>query len=435
MFPLLRIPVLGVRTLRNNFVRPLATRLRAFAGKYAESAKRYLDPDGTKFVTLYPDGPVQGHALVAHLVDGVMAGLETPLIRTHNHYGEARLIAECLLDRGYAVDFISYRNRWFTPKKRYDLFIGARTYFDRLADRLNSDCLKIVHLDTAHWLSNNHAALVRLQDVRRRRGVALTSYTPIEDNRGIETADYATLLGNELTYETYAFSQKSVFQIPNPATVIYPWDPDKDFDACRRRFLWLGSTGFVQKGLDLVLEAFARMPEMHLTVCGPIDRDPHFSRAYHRELYELPNIDTVGWIDVTGQEFSNLSRRTLAHVYPSSAEGCCGSVVNCMHAGLIPVATRTAGVDILPSFGQYIMGTNVEAVERAVRHIAGLPADTLAEMARMSWQQARDVFSPKNYKDVLGDVIDLLLNLNQGEVRPGFIPMATRPMHPRHSAT
>jgi hypothetical protein len=46
----------------------------------------------------------------------------------------------------------------------------------------------------------------------------------------------------------------------------------------------------VHKGLDLVLEAFADMPEYHLTVCGPIQKEQDFERAYYRELYQVPNI-------------------------------------------------------------------------------------------------------------------------------------------------
>ena len=98
--------------------------------------------------------------------------------------------------------------------------------------------------------------------LRDRRGVALDSHKFIGINRAIETADYATLLGNAFDYATYAFAGKPVFQVPNPAAVAYPFPEAKDFAAARRRFLWIGSQGFVHKGLDLVLEAFARMPEL-----------------------------------------------------------------------------------------------------------------------------------------------------------------------------
>ena len=128
-----------------------------------------------------------------------------------------------------------------------------------------------------------------------------------------------------------------MFEVPNPSAVSYPWFEDKDFAAARTRFLWIGSRGLVHKGLDLVLEAFARMPEVHLTVCGPIHEEPAFEAAFRRELYETPNIETLGWVDIASPAFAELLKRTVALVYPSAAEACCGTVVNSMQAGLIPV--------------------------------------------------------------------------------------------------
>lgn len=46
----------------------------------------------------------------------------------------------------------------------------------------------------------------------------------------------------------------------------------------RENFLWLGSRGAVLKGLDLVLEAFARMPD--LQVSGPVEDEADFAAAY-----------------------------------------------------------------------------------------------------------------------------------------------------------
>ena len=69
-----------------------------------------------------------------------------------------------------------------------------------------------------------------------------------------------------------------------------PWPDQKDFDRCRNSFLWFGSNALVHKGLDRVLEAFAEMPEYHLTVCGPIHEERDFLATYHRELFDTPNI-------------------------------------------------------------------------------------------------------------------------------------------------
>ena len=84
-------------------------------------------------------------------------------------------MAQTFLDMGYCVDVISYRNEHFVPEKSYDVFVAARTNFERLAKLLNEDCIKIVHQDTAHWVSNNQAAYARLLELKRRRGFVLNS--------------------------------------------------------------------------------------------------------------------------------------------------------------------------------------------------------------------------------------------------------------------
>lgn len=385
--------------------------------------KRYLDPDRRAFASFRPVGPARGTALLAHVVEGVLAKSDDPLIRRHNHFVEARLMVEALLERGYAVDVISWRNVQFRPKRRYDLFIGPRENFEALAGRMEKDCIRIVHLETAHWLANNAAALARLREVQAKRGVALTSIAQLRMNRAIEEADYATMLGNDVVYETYAFAGKRIFQIPNPGTILQPWIEDRDFAQARTRFLWLGSTGLVHKGLDVVLEAFARMPELHLTVCGPVDRDPHFARAYAKELYETPNIRTHGWIDLAGTDFATIRAATAAHVYPTCADACCGSVINAMHAGLIPLVTPEAGVDVDPLFGLAIASPTAEAVEATVRRLAGMPAVQVAAMARAAWEEARRVYGHEVYRRTFGEVIETIVAEHPHGATPGFVLM------------
>jgi glycosyltransferase involved in cell wall biosynthesis len=406
--------------MRHSLQRSLHRTARVFVD-LAKRGYHAFDPVRRSFVSLQPDGVVRGRALIAHKVEAFLRDPNDPLLRTHNHFTEARLLADAFLEQGYALDFIHYHNRWFVPKRHYDIFLGPRINFEALADRMSPGCIKIVHLDTAHWLYNNTAALLRLQEVQRTRGVALSSYTVVKENRAIERADFATLLGNEFDYETYAFAGKTIFQLPNPGTKSHPWYGEKDFSKCHTHFLWLGSRGLVHKGLDLVLEAFARMPDLNLTVCGPVAEDPHFVETFRKELYETPNIRTYGWIDITGPEFVDLANQTVAHIYPTAADACCGSVINCMHAGLIPVATREAGVDLSPSFGVTLSGQSAEAVQAAARHVAGLSAASLSGMAKASWHEAQTVYAPEHYKLVLGAVIKAIMSGRADAMTSGFV--------------
>jgi len=402
------------------------SRAAAKVSKFAAvTNSRYFDIHNTAFRSFRPAGEIRGRVLLAHEIAALLLDAGAPVPVTHNNFGEARTILETLLGLGFAVDVISRSRTRFRPRRRYDLLIAPRASLARIAATLNPDCIKVAHLDTAHWLFNNAAVFARERALLERRGIALESHKFVASNTAIEVADYATLLGNDFDYQTYAFAGKPVFQVPNPAAMLYPWNPDKDFAAARTRFLWIGSHGLVHKGLDLVLEAFARMPEYHLTVCGPIKAEPAFEAAFHRELYLTPNIETLGWVDISSPAFAALLQRTVALVYPSCAEACCGTVVNSMQAGLIPLVSAESGVDIDPDFGMILGETSVEAVEQAVRALAGRPPADLAAMARRAWTVARATYTRENYRAVFGAAIERIMHEREhpGPGIEGFVRM------------
>ena len=167
----------------------------------------------------------------------------------------------------------------------------------------------------------------------------------------------------------------------------------------RKNFIWFGSVGLAHKGLDLALEAFARMPELNLTVVGGIDLDPDFKAAYRRELYETPNIRTPGWVSATAPEFLTLLRDQVGVVYPSCAEGGAGSVIVCMHCGLIPIVTRSASIDV-GDFGCETRSERIEDIMESTRLIASLPTAELTARSRAAWEHARRVHTRENFRRV-----------------------------------
>jgi glycosyltransferase involved in cell wall biosynthesis len=173
--------------------------------------------------------------------------------------------------------------------------------------------------------------------------------------------------------------------------------PVRDIDQIRRRFLWFGSVGLAHKGLDLALEAFARSPDLELTVAGAISLDQDFVAAYDRELNHTPNIRNLGWVDVTAPAFHDLMRDHLGIVYPSCAEGGAGSVICCMHSGVIPVVTESASIDT-EDFGVLTADDSVEGVIAGVRLLSDLPASELLARSRATWEHVRRHHTRENFR-------------------------------------
>jgi glycosyltransferase involved in cell wall biosynthesis len=355
-----------------------------------------LNSPNAQVVSLKPVKSSQGNVLLSYFLEPFLLEPGQAIPDDHTRYWESVQIAKTFLDLGYSVDVIDETNQIFVPTKNYSLFVGHWLNSARIAQLLNKDCVKVLHIDQAHVLFFNAAVSRRLLELQQRKGCTLR-FIRLEPTLAIEHADCATILGNEFTISTYSYANKPIYRIPISTPVVYPWPEGKDFEACRKRYVWFGNGfggtrggggGFVRKGLDLVLEAFAEMPEYHLTVCGPVNGEHDFERAYYKELYQSSNIDMIGWVDVSSAKFIEILNHSIGVVFPSCCEGQCGGVVTCLHGGLIPIISYESGVDI-GDFGLMLKGCSIDEIKNAIRRISSLPLQELKRMARSAWEFAR----------------------------------------------
>jgi hypothetical protein len=366
--------------LVNRLFRNIGFEVRRTSGR--RTARKFR-----QITTLAAIGECKGRVLISYIPDNVLFN-EGDVWSSHTHYWECRQMALSFAVAGYAVDVVQFDDASFVPIKQYDVLVSARTDLERLAKYMPAQCLKIAHLDTAHFLTHNANALQRLRDLRDRHGISLRSNRMVENNWAIEFADIGCVLGNEFTAESYRYAGKPIHRIPLSSVQKFEWDDEKNFAQCRDTFIWFGSGGFAHKGLDLVIDAFTGLPNLKLLICGPLDVEPRFVRAFNQQMFHSGNIETIGWVNVESDDFRALMRRTLATVYPSCSEGGGGSVITCMHAGLIPVVTREASVDT-EHFGVVLENASVESIREAVVKLSQTGPDELEKRARAAWEFAR----------------------------------------------
>ncbi len=353
----------------------------------------------------------KGNALLSYRIEPFLLKPGEPIPNDHTWYWECLQIAQTFLDLGYNVDVIQFHNEKFEPQKDYAFFVDIRDRLEGLAPKLNPDCVKILHVDIANMTFRNAAECNRHLELQQRRGVTLRPQRYEVPNLGIEYADCATVLGNDFTVNTFKYTNKPTYRIPISTPVVYPSPVARDFAAIRKNFLWFGSGGLVLKGLDLALEAFAQMPDCHLTVCGPISKDAAFTQAFYKELYETPNIHTHGWIDINSPEFMEITNNCLGLVYPSACEGQSGGVITCLHAGLIPILSYESGVDV-HDFGVILANCSIPEIIATVQRISNLPVETLHTMSQQAWAYARANHTRDKFAEVYRHVIEEILNHN-----------------------
>lgn len=317
----------------------------------------------------------------------------------HTSFWECRQIAYTWRDLGFSVDVIAYSNARFEPRHAYDVCIDIHDNLERLAPLLPPRCLKILHATGAHWIYQNAAEYARLLALQERRGVTLIPRRIVPASLGIQTCDCATYVGNDFTASTFAFAAKPMTRIPLSTHYRADFPHDKDWNAARSRFLWMASTGAVLRGLDVVLEAFASLPHLHLDVCGDVAAETDFFAAYQRELAQLPNVSYHGLVSLESPLFERVSKGCGAMIYPSASEGCSGSVIAAAHAALVPVVPVSSGVDLGEAVWA-LPAISVEAVSEALATVSSWSPTEIERRARRVWervnaQHTREIFAAR----------------------------------------
>ncbi|MCQ8894112.1 MAG: glycosyltransferase [Methanolinea sp.] len=359
-------------------------------------------------ITLKAENSAKKNVLLSYITLPFRIGADNPAFYTHTNTWECLQIAKTWLNHGFNVDIIDWDNHSFVPKKDYDVFIDIHSNMERIAPLLKKNCLKILHITGSHWSFQNNAEMKRLSELKIRKGVQLKPRRQVPPSLGIEYADCATILGNKFTQSTFAYSGKPLYQIPLSTTVQFPFFV-KDFNKIRKNYLWLGSSGMVHKGLDLVLDAFSQMPDYHLFICGPVDQEKDFHDLYYKELYQSQNIETMGFIDIRSDKFLNIIKNTCALIYPSCSEGQAGSVITCLHAGLIPVISEQSGVDI-DGFGILLNNNSIEEIISSIKYLSNKPKEELESMSRNAWDYARIHHTRENFAKCYNTFVDDILS-------------------------
>jgi len=326
------------------------------------------------------------------------------LTKTHTNYWECHEIARLFLEKGYDVDVINWNNFSFKPKKRYNIIVDIHKNIERLAPLLGDNCKKIFHITGAHWLYMNNAEYQRLNNLKERRKIVLYPRRNVIPSLNIENCDYATFLGNKFTADTYLYSGKKLINIPISTTITIDF-PQKNFEECKKNFVWFGGSGLIHKGLDLALEAFKDMPDLNLYVCGPINKEPDFEKAFYNELYKTKNIKTIGWAEYGGDKFLEITKKCAFLIYPSCSEGGGGSVIAAMHAGLIPIISYESSVDVY-DFGVLLNKSDKKCIKEAARIFSQKNTKEIELMSKKSWDHARKNFTRNEFSKKFTNFLD-----------------------------
>ena len=389
---------------------------RAFRKIGIEISKYNPDGSSAKFASLQTKNIHKGDMLLSFTVNPFLLKEGETFTTSHIVDWECFQIAKIFLDLGYSIDVIDFNNIYFVPKKDYSILLDVAYNLDIMAPYLKKNCVKILYPKFGHWLTHNAQSYNRYLTLRQRRGIALKPMRLLKPNLTVENSDYIILRGSEFSRNSYSYGKKPMYHVNQGTITLFPWFEDKDYDTSRKTFLWLGGYDVVHKGLDLVLEAFAEMPDYHLYICASLEREKDFEKAFYKELYEISNIHTMGWMDITSSEFVKLMNKCIGLVNPSCSEMNCGSVRDGMHGGLIPIISYESDIDV-QDFGVVLGNSSINEIKSAVKFISHLSAEELKAMSRRAWEFARETYTKEQFIQEFKNAVTDILSKSQQEVR------------------
>lgn len=358
----------------------------------------YLDSSETK--------PFKKKALISYLTGPFLN--PNKRIRFSND-GIALSIPRALNELGYSVDIIDWNNMKYIPKIKYDLFFGhVGKNFKNIYNNLNKDAVVICFSPGDYWQFANQQEEKRFIYLKGRRGVNLQfdryryDYELEEFSYGV--ADGIICLGDNSVLEPYS-QFPLVLNLNNASYPDNHYDKkEKKFEKIRNNFLFFGGGGNVHKGLDLLLDAFAKS-DKNLYICTVLE--PEFRKLYKNELNKF-NIHFMGWVKPRGKNFYQIMDNCTFIIFPSCSEGSAGSVVKCMNQGLIPIVSRETRIDVT-DFGVFLNECTVEEIVKIVDEVSNKPLNWIKEKSVLTRKVAVTDYSEEAFiKNMKNNILKII---------------------------
>ena len=335
----------------------------------------------------------------------------------HSNYWVALEITRLLTERGYDVDVINWNDTRFIPRKKYAACIDMQYNLKRLSPLLGPDCIKIMHVVASYPPFQNDAEQKRLRALEKRKGVLLPPQRTDPTTSDPTYADFIEGYGNKTVHGTYPGVGKNIIPIPVPTMETYDFPTRKNFAEARKHFLWFGGGGAILKGLDLVVETFASLPHLKLSIIGPAAYEKEFEELYAKELqlpnitrYGRPRINEKGENLVDGRDIREIYDQCGAIIFLSASEGGGGATVQAMQAGLYPIVTPNTGIDErAPS--TVVDDLSIENIRKTVEDFSILPPEKVEELDRAAWVFAREHNSKETFTEAYNNFLDAVVKL------------------------
>ncbi len=223
-------------------------------------------------------------------------------------------------------------------------------------------------------------------------------------------SDACSLIGNSYVLKTFPeIFRDKINTVTVSASKLNYIKSAENYVPVGREFLWFFGSGAVHKGLDLVLEVFAKNKDLTLNIVGGIDKERDFCKGFENELTMLPNIKYHGFLPPSSQKFSDIVRKIFCFIAPSCSEGISPSVASCLQLGLFPIISKFTGVDLPCGCGIYLNELSVNELEKTILDVYKMSSEKLKYQIELCQKDALHRFSRERFTQDMTNFINKAL--------------------------
>jgi len=261
-------------------------------------------------------------------------------------------IAKLLNDYGYVVTIVDRKYNKILNLKKYDVIMGiinsgsANLFLKTLQH--NENILvnkKIIGISTGAESSiMKERYLQALEKFNLRNNVKFNSYERFANNsysKILKKINYLFYHGyqNGFVHNSYNKYNIKKYNLITPISNLpVSLDEIKSKKINKNNFIFFSGSGFIHKGLDVVVETFKKNKHLNLYIFIS-NKEKNFEKFY--DLKNIRNVHYFTNINVRDQSVKKIFLNSAFLIAPSCTGGSSAAVAEAMRYGLIPIITRS----------------------------------------------------------------------------------------------
>lgn len=335
----------------------------------------------------------------------------------HTNHLECLFAAKALNNLGYNVDVIDFDYHKKISYENYQMIYGFGDQFEQSFYDTNFKGKRVLYSPGCNTVYSNLVSCIRLKEFAKNGGelnpklIRTTNDAwPLQKY----LSDAIICQGNDFVLNSYkdTFKDTNYYQIN-----CFPLDcyqtidtHQKKFSAAKHNFLWFGSQGSVHKGLDIALQLIEKHPELKLYIRGLNLKHEHAIIERFNHLISSNQVDVKQYVDIDSEEFEDLMQNCGAVIFPSASEGGAAALLTVMaHGGLIPIITKSCGLDI-EHLGFIANETTIDDVELQLNKYLSMSNEELLELSQKIRTEINAIYNIPNYQKNIKTILEDILN-------------------------